>query len=66
MFITQGLLDDTVHHRSADYIYSNIASEQKMIKYYNNSNHIICRGEDKDEVFNDISMFINENFLQNL
>jgi Esterase/lipase len=66
MFITQGLLDDTVHHRSADYIYSNIASEQKMIKYYNNSNHIICKSEDKDEVFNDISMFINENFLQNL
>jgi carboxylesterase len=63
MFITQGLLDDTVHHRSADYIYYNIASKEKMIKYYNNSNHIICKGTDKNEIFNDIFMFINDNFL---
>ena len=62
MFIVQGLLDDTVHFRSAKYIYSNVLSQQKMIKYYNNSNHIICKGDDKAEVFNDIFMFISKNF----
>lgn len=62
VFVTQGLLDDTVHYKSADYIYSNVLSEKKMIKYYNNSNHIICKSNDKDEVFDDILMFINSNF----
>lgn len=60
IFIAQGLLDDTVHHCSADYIHSNVASEQKMVKYYNNSNHIICHSEDNEEVFNDVFIFINK------
>lgn len=63
ILILQGLLDDTVHHRSAEYIYSNVSSELKMIKYYSNSNHIICKSYDKNEVFGDIFVFINNNFI---
>lgn len=64
MLVVQGLLDDTVHYRSADYIYSNILSEQKSIKYYNNSNHIICRSDDNNKVFKDILIFIDEKFIE--
>ncbi len=63
MFIIQGLLDDTVHYRSADYIYSNVSSEKKVIKYYNNSNHIICKSDDNHKVFNDIFMFMKELYM---
>ena len=63
VLIVQGSLDDTVQYRSDDYIYSSVLSQQKMIKYYNNSNHIICQSNDNYEVFNDIFMFIMENII---
>lgn len=66
IFVIQGLLDDVVHYRSADYIYSNVSSKEKIIKYYNNSNHIICKSDDRNEVFKDIFNFIKENFVDNL
>lgn len=62
ILVIQGLLDDTVHYRSADYIYSNVSSQLKIIKYYNNSNHIICQSKDRNKVFDDIFVFVNENF----
>ncbi|MGE5473972.1 MAG: alpha/beta hydrolase [Ignavibacteriales bacterium] len=58
IFITQGLLDDTARWKSADYIYKNIPSDIKDIKYYNNTDHIICHSTDNNELFNDIEKFI--------
>jgi len=58
IFIAQGLKDDTCKRESADYIYKNIGSQKKMIKYYTNSDHLICQGVDKRELFDDILQFI--------
>lgn len=58
-FITQGLMDDTVNYKSAAYIYTSISSKVKQNKYYKNSNHIICCGNDNAELFKDIILFIN-------
>lgn len=57
ILVLQGLLDDTVHYRSAHYIYSNAKSQVKIIKFYKNSNHIICYSDDNNEIFNDILVF---------
>lgn len=59
ILIAQGLRDDTVKHGSAKYIFNNVSSEKKKLSYYNNSNHMICKGQDQKELFNDIKTFIN-------
>jgi carboxylesterase len=59
MLIAQGLKDDTVKHRSAKYIFNNVSSEKKVLKYYSNSNHTICKSQDQKELFNDIKAFID-------
>jgi carboxylesterase len=58
VFVAQGMLDDTVQRRSAEYIYSNVMSDNKEKKYYKNSEHLICIGDDKEELFGDIENFI--------
>ncbi len=63
IFIAQGLLDDTVHYRSADYIYSKVSSKKNILKYYNNSNHIICHSNENCELFHDIFILIKKNFM---
>jgi len=63
IFIAQALKDDTVHKKSAEYIFKNISSEKKLIKYYKNSNHIICQSPDKEELFDDIREFVQESLL---
>ena len=64
ILVIQGLLDDTVYYRSAHYIYSNVQSQLKIIKLYDNSNHIICHSEDNNEVFNDILVFVKKVVIQ--
>jgi carboxylesterase len=63
ILITQGLKDDTVKHRSAKYIFDNVSSEKKILKYYNESDHIICKTKDQKELFNDIKEFVNINII---
>ena len=58
VFIAQGLLDDTVQHRSAEYIFSHVQSPRKEKKYYPNSGHLICLGADKELLFEDLENFI--------
>jgi len=59
IFVAQGLIDDTVKHKSAEYIYTKSASKIKEVKYYDNSKHVICCGKDKKTLFKDITMFVN-------
>lgn len=63
ILIAQGLKDDTVKHRSAKYIFNKVSSKNKVLKYYNKSNHIICKSEDQKKLFNDIKAFINDIFI---
>ena len=60
IFIGQGLLDETVQHRSADFIYENVGSAVKVIRRYENASHLICNSPHKDELFEDIYGFVNE------
>jgi carboxylesterase len=60
MFIAQGLLDDTVHKKSADYIYNSLSSEVKYIKYYENTDHLICHSTENTDVFKDIESFLKK------
>lgn len=57
IFIGQGLLDETVQHRSADFIYEKVASNVKVIKHYKDASHLICHSPNKDELFEDIYKF---------
>lgn len=58
LFIAQGLLDDTVQHRSADYIYSSVSSRIRQLTYYGNADHLICHSPDQDLLFGDVLGFI--------
>lgn len=63
ILIAQGMKDDTVHRRSAAYIYNNVASVIKELKNYQNSDHIICHGADREQLFGDIEKFIKQSSL---
>lgn len=58
LFIGQGLLDDTVSPKSAEYIRKNSGSSHKTVRYYRNSNHLICHGPDSRILFTDLMGFI--------
>lgn len=58
-FIAQGIDDDTVRSNSADYIFYNLSSNNKVKKFYNNSGHLILWSEAAKEVIYDISEFLN-------
>jgi carboxylesterase len=58
IFIAQGLLDDTVQQRSADYIYQSVSSSIKQLKRYEHANHLICLSQDRDILFKDVLDFI--------
>lgn len=60
IFTAHGLLDDTAHYKSADFIYKAVQSEVKQVKYYKNTDHLICHSIDNKEVFEDILDFINQ------
>lgn len=56
--VIQGKKDDTTRWMSAQYIFNNIASEKKVLKYYKDAPHLICNYKKSDIVFNDILDFI--------
>jgi len=56
--INQALDDDTVKVRSVDYIYNNISSESKKIKYYENGGHLILTNNAAQKVSADIEEFL--------
>jgi len=60
IFIVQAMEDDTVQHRSADYIYNNVSSSNKEVKYYRGSGHLICYSNAADKVFDDAAHFIKK------
>jgi len=64
IFVAQGLIDDTVQYKSAEYIYTKAASKIREVRYYDNSKHIICCSEDKEKLFKDIMKFINAYILE--
>lgn len=56
--IVQTKDDDTTRLKSADYIYNNISSKDKKIKYYDKGGHKVLASQYKEEVIMNIETFI--------
>lgn len=61
-FTAQGLKDEVINTESANVIYENISTEddEKIIKWYENSGHVLTIDNDKKELFDDLYRFIME------
>ncbi|WP_174614224.1 alpha/beta hydrolase [Virgibacillus ihumii] len=56
--IVQAGQDEMINTDSADYIYENIQSDQKDIKWYKNSSHVITMDKEKEQLHEDIYDFL--------
>lgn len=57
--VIQALDDDTVRNQSAGYIFRNVASREKELKYYDSGGHLILRSTSAGRVMKDIGEFLN-------
>lgn len=58
ILVIQGLLDEEIYKKSAQLIYDDVSSEEKRLKWYEQSGHIITLGEERDQVYEDINEFL--------
>lgn len=58
-FIAQGECDGVVPPKSAQYLYNKIGAEQKKLIYYQNSKHLICHSEEREELFREVFDFLH-------
>lgn len=58
LLIMQGKKDETVRWKSARYIYDNVSSKVKELKWYDNSTHIMTLDQERETVFKDILLFV--------
>ncbi|MFJ7406851.1 MULTISPECIES: alpha/beta hydrolase [unclassified Lysinibacillus] len=58
--ILYGALDDPLYKDSAAVIFQNVATQQKTMKGYPNSKHLMTLGIDKNDVNKDILAFLND------
>ncbi|MBN8235430.1 alpha/beta fold hydrolase [Halobacillus kuroshimensis] len=58
-FVVQGTQDDMINTSSADYIYEQVETDDKQIKWYENSGHVITMDKEKEELHEDILQFLN-------
>lgn len=56
--IYYGNKDDTLYEQSAGFIYENVSSNDKIIKAFPNSTHLMTRGKDKESLFEEVMSFI--------
>ncbi|OEF99703.1 hypothetical protein BHF71_07695 [Vulcanibacillus modesticaldus] len=56
--VIQGMNDETVVPESANYIFNNINSTLKEIKWYHQSTHIITLDNEREKLFEDIRLFL--------
>lgn len=57
-FVVQATNDKIINPASANYIYDNVATDEKKIKWYDESGHVITMGKEKDQLHEDIYMFL--------
>ena len=58
LFVTQGSLDNVIEPDSANVIYENAESDEKQIKWYEQSGHVITLGPEKEQLHEDIFEFL--------
>lgn len=59
IFVLQGLLDKPLYIESAQIIYNNVGTDSKLLKWYEQSDHIITLGKEREQVYEDIHQFLN-------
>ena len=57
-FVVQATKDQMINPESANYIYDHVATDEKKIKWYDESGHVITMGKEKDQLHEDIYMFL--------
>lgn len=60
ILICQGRKDKTVPPETPQYIYDHVSSQDKTIKWYENSGHVLTLDYDKDKLFEDIATFFKK------
>lgn len=60
IFIAQGLKDDTVNYKSAEYIYKKVSSDLKVLKYYDKLSPDLSVSPEYNLFFKDIEKFIKQ------
>jgi len=59
-FVVQSIVDEMINTDSANIIYNEVQSDQKKLKWYENSTHVITLGQEKDMLHEDVLAFLNE------
>ncbi|MCT8140235.1 carboxylesterase [Anaerobacillus sp. CMMVII] len=57
-FVVQARHDEMINTESADIIHDHIQSEEKQLKWYENSTHVITLGAEKDQLHEDVHSFL--------
>ncbi|WP_018921906.1 alpha/beta hydrolase [Salsuginibacillus kocurii] len=58
--VVQAVKDEMVKPENANVIYEEIASDEKELKWYENSPHVITHGPERDQLFEDIYQFLEQ------
>ena len=58
IFVAQGELDQMINTDSANIIYNESESDDKTIKWYANSGHVITIDKEKEQLFEDVLKFL--------
>lgn len=56
--VVQARNDEIINPDSAEYIYEHIATDEKLLKWYEESGHVITMDKEKDKLHEDIYMFL--------
>ncbi len=60
IFVVQARHDEVIDPDSANIIYEQVESNDKELKWYENSSHVITLSEEKDTLHEDILNFLNK------
>lgn len=58
-FVVQSRVDAMINTDSANIIFNEVQSDQKKLKWYENSTHVITLGQEKDQLHEDVLAFLN-------
>lgn len=59
-FVVQARHDEMINTESANIIHDKIQSEEKQLKWYENSTHVITLGEEKEQLHEDVYEYLEE------
>src|SRR5699024_11875551 len=57
-FIAQSVHDEIINPESAHYIKEHLASDEKKLKWFHQSGHVVTTGPEREELHEDIYMFL--------